>query len=178
MQAALYAPLCAILEQRRGTVFHKWPTEIQPTEAGTRSPANANRGSRCGDQEDGRRWLALGLRVELSSLQPVAHRKLSFWVSRRHSENWPARWIGNEVDIVFTNVSGPAVYGVLRMSLDENSALHELASCRQEKKTSGKPTISDGGFVAWHHEVVQKPASRTCATAGSRQQRDGPEPDF
>ena len=37
----------------------------------------------------------------------------------------------------FTSVSASAVFGLPRMSLDENRALHELAACRQEE-TFGK----------------------------------------
>ncbi len=42
------------------------------------------------------------------------------------------------------------------VSFDDNRASHELAVCRQEKKTSGKPT-NDWGSVVCQHEVGQKP---------------------
>jgi len=41
-----------------------------------------------------------------------------------------------EVPTAALNVSEPAVHGRPVMSLDENSYLHELAACRQEKRTS------------------------------------------
>jgi hypothetical protein len=40
----------------------------------------------------------------------------------------------------------------------DNSALRELAICRQEKKTFGKPAY-DCGFTVCQYEVGQKPAS-------------------
>jgi hypothetical protein len=44
------------------------------------------------------------------------------------------------------------------MSLDENRPSRELAVCRQEKKTSEKPT-KDCGSVVCQHEVGPKPSS-------------------
>jgi hypothetical protein len=54
------------------------------------------------------------------------------------------------------------------MSLDENRLLMGWFVCRQEKKTSGKPT-TDCGFVARRPEITRDHGVGMASRAGRRQ---------